>query len=77
MSSSTTTTLIRGVETFLIVLVSTFLVSLTSTGHAVDPTTAGGQQDILIAFVAAVGVALRQAFATRDTSTSPTPPPAK
>lgn len=58
-SMTTNSSVIRGIETFVIVLVAQFIIAITALGHPVDINTAVGQGEILTALVAAFGMALR------------------
>lgn len=60
------TTIIRGAEAFLFVLVSAFLAQVTISGQPVDLSTGEGQSRVATAFLAALGIAFRQWSATRD-----------
>ena len=54
---------VRGIETFIIVFVAQFLVTITALGHPVDINSAVGQGELLTALVAAIGMALRASTA--------------
>lgn len=60
---TTNSSLIRGIETFIVVLVAQFLIAITALGHPVDITTAVGQGEVLTALLAAFGMALRASSA--------------
>jgi hypothetical protein len=51
--------IIRGIETFVVVFAAQFIIAVTALGHPVDINTAAGQGEILTALLAAIGIALR------------------
>jgi CII-binding regulator of phage lambda lysogenization HflD len=59
-------TLIRGLESFLFVLISSFLSQLVVTGQQIDITDPASQSGIVTALLAAFGIAFRQVSATRS-----------
>lgn len=50
---------LRGIETFLTVLVATLISNIALTGHAIDLSTPAGQGTILTALLSAFGMAAR------------------
>ncbi len=62
------TTFIRGLEAFIVVLVSAFLTQITVDGKPIDLSQAESQSRLLTALLAAFAIAFRQWTATRPAS---------